>query len=91
MKQGELHSIQFYEDEPWVLAVGGSKGEVAIWDTEESELIRNHFATEAKPYLTKDFKPGQVTEDDGNSDFEDMSDDSEEVKKPTKKSKKTKK
>lgn len=33
LKQGELFSVQFYEDIPWVLAAGGSKGEVAIWDT----------------------------------------------------------
>lgn len=40
LKQGELFSVQFYEDIPWVLAAGGSKGEVAIWDTEESETIK---------------------------------------------------
>ena len=32
---GELFSLSFYKDIPWVLAAGGSKGEVAIWDTEE--------------------------------------------------------
>lgn len=39
LKQGELFSVQFYEDIPWVLAAGGSKGEVAIWDTEESSEV----------------------------------------------------
>jgi periodic tryptophan protein 1 len=33
LKQGELFSVQFYDDIPWVVAAGGSKGEVAIWDT----------------------------------------------------------
>lgn len=49
MKQGVLHSLQFYDDEPWVLAVGGSRGEPAIWDTEEAQSIHDHFAEEAKP------------------------------------------
>ena len=43
LKQGELFSVQFYDDIPWVLAAGGSKGEVAIWDTEESEAIQKHL------------------------------------------------
>jgi periodic tryptophan protein 1 len=43
LKQGELFSVQFYEDIPWVLAAGGSKGEVAIWDTEESVECETHF------------------------------------------------
>lgn len=33
--QGELFSVRFYEDIPWVLAAGGSKGQLCIWDTEE--------------------------------------------------------
>jgi len=43
LKQGELFSVSFYDDISWVLAAGGSKGEVAIWDTEESEAIKKHF------------------------------------------------
>jgi|LauGreDrversion4_2_1035121.scaffolds.fasta_scaffold229808_1 periodic tryptophan protein 1 len=43
LKQGELFSVQFYSDIAWVLAAGGSKGEVAIWDTEESAEIKKHF------------------------------------------------
>lgn len=75
LKQGELFSVQFYDDIPWVLAAGGSKGEVAIWDTEESEAIERHF----KPFLSPDApkEPKAVAvEDDGNSDFEDVSDES---------------
>ena len=96
LKQGSLHSLQFYVDEPWVLAAGGSKGEVAIWDTEESEKIRNHFKEEAKPYLTKNYdsvKPSKIKEEDameeeGNSDdFEDCSDDSESEEDTTEQSK----
>ena len=43
LKQGDLFSVQFYEDIPWVLAAGGSQGQVAIWDTEESENVAKHF------------------------------------------------
>ena len=39
MSMGELFSLSFYRDIPWVLAAGGSKGELAVWDTEESEKI----------------------------------------------------
>lgn len=39
MAMGELFSLSFYKDIPWVLAAGGSKGEIAVWDTEESEKI----------------------------------------------------
>ena len=34
---------QMYKDIPWVLATGGSKGELAIWDTEEDMKIYTHF------------------------------------------------
>jgi periodic tryptophan protein 1 len=40
---GELFSLSYYKDIPWVLAAGGSKGEVAVWDTEENEEIAKHF------------------------------------------------
>lgn len=42
---GELFTVSFYKDIPWVLAAGGSKGEIGVWDTEESDVIGKHFAT----------------------------------------------
>ena len=39
MNMGEIFTLSYYKDIPWVLAAGGSKGELAIWDTEESEAI----------------------------------------------------
>lgn len=84
LKQGELFSVQFYSDIAWVLAAGGSKGEVAIWDTEEDTKIEAHF----RPHLSKDApkEPAvQAVEDDGNSDFEDMDSDEEQVVKSKKK------
>jgi len=43
MKQGELFTMQFCADIPWVLAAAGSNGELAIWDTSENEKVENHF------------------------------------------------
>lgn len=40
MTMGELFSLSFYKDIPWVLAAGGSKGEIAVWDTEENEKVQ---------------------------------------------------
>lgn len=87
--------MRFCEDIPWVLACGGSKGEIAIWDTSESLKIEEHF----KPFLVKgtydeadydiDNNDHEVAAD-GNEDFEDMEEDSDEKPKK-KKSKKSKK
>lgn len=88
-----MHSLQFYQDEAWVLAAGGSQGELCVWDTEESSIIRKHFEKEAGPYLTpnhdkskaesKDKKSknkdqDMAVEEGRDSDFEDCSDSSEE-------------
>lgn len=43
MQMGELFSLSFYKDIPWVLAAGGSKGEIAIWDISENEKVSKHF------------------------------------------------
>ena len=97
LKQGNLHSLQFYQDEAWVLAAGGSQGELCIWDTEESSIIRKHFEKEAGPYLTpnhdkkkadkNDKDQAMAAEDERDSDFEDCSDSESEEKPPVKKAK----
>ena len=87
LKQGELFSVQFYEDIPWVLAAGGSKGEVAIWDTEETSEVASHFGKTLDPNAPKQPEP---MEDDGNDEFEDVSDE-EVVTVKEKKDKKPKK
>lgn len=94
LKQGNLHSLQFYQDEAWVLAAGGSKGELCIWDTEESSVVRAHFEKEAGSHLTPNCNKGKkqkdlsdnemAVEDDDNSDFEDLSDESSEQEVVTK-------
>lgn len=57
---GELFSLSFYNDIPWVLAAGGSKGEVAVWDTEEQEKIQQHFT----PFLDKSRIPDEQFDDE---------------------------
>ena len=47
------------------MAAGGSKGEVAVWDTEESETVAAHFKTSLDPNAPKEPKAVAV-EDDGN-------------------------
>lgn len=96
MKQGDLFTVQMYEDIPWVLATGGQTGQLAIWDTEEDSKVRKHF----KHLLPEKAKTLKKTADRGfgaddadmveggdSSDFEDVDSDEEdetqeEAKKP---------
>ena len=50
-----------YKDIPWVLAAGGSKGELAIWDVEEDMKVYTHFKGE----LSKKAKALKKTADKG--------------------------
>lgn len=85
MAMGELFTVSFYKDIPWVLAAGGSKGEIAVWDTEESESVAKHFSS----FLDKTLVPEDIVDDDEMDDevMDDSSDDGEEVKKSEKKKK----
>jgi hypothetical protein len=80
-----------------VLACGGSKGEIAIWDISESKKVEEHF----KPHLIKGSYDVQDYDIDNTDhelppqedDFEDMDEDDdseEEAKKLMKKDKKYK-
>ena len=66
MKQGELFSMNFCNDIPWVLASGGNNGELAVWDVSENLNIENHF----KNYLIKgtynaeDYDPNAVIQEE---------------------------
>jgi periodic tryptophan protein 1 len=75
---GELFSLSFYKDIPWVLAAGGSKGEVAVWDIEENETISKHFT----PYLDKATVPEEDFDDE--ADQEDDSEEEEAKRRPQK-------
>lgn len=84
--------MRFCQDIPWVLAAGGSQGELAVWDTSESETIEKHFKGFLKEgsYKKEDYNinDANVAHDD---EYESMSDDSDEGEKKKKKKKKDKK
>ena len=77
MAMGELFSLSFYKDIPWVLAAGGSKGEIGVWDVEENETIAKHFAST----LDTSVLDSQEHFDDEEDENEESSED-EKVKKP---------
>ena len=93
LKVGGLFACQFYDDSPWIIAAGGIKGELAIWDLEESELVVKRFQGEdAFNELKKQEKelglegraspePANDSEEDDNSERldheEDMDDEDE--------------
>lgn len=43
MNVGKLLAMQFYGDDPFVLATGGDKGMVAVWECDELSAIESHF------------------------------------------------
>jgi periodic tryptophan protein 1 len=43
MNVGKLMSVRYSHDDPFLLATGGDKGVVAIWESDELETIRGHF------------------------------------------------
>lgn len=77
---GELFTLQFYKDIPWVLATGGAKGEMAVWDLEECEQIKTHFQDQLESLDQKE------DEEEENESVDDEEEEEKEVKK--KKSKK---
>ena len=90
MEQGELFSMQFCQDIPWVLACGGSKGEIAIWDTSESLQIEEHFKGNLikGSYNQEDYDENAIPDPQEDDGFEDISSDGEKKQKKKKKSKK---
>ena len=74
MNMGELFSLSYYQDIPWVLAAGGSKGELAVWDTEENDKVKEYFT----PFLDKRFARQSAEEQDEEEEEKQMEDDDEE-------------
>ena len=48
MGVGDLLCGQFFMNDPYVLAVGGSKGQIALWDTSEQTSIERKFSSRIK-------------------------------------------
>jgi WD40 repeat protein len=87
MNQGDLFSLQFYKDIPWVLAAGGSMGQLAIWDTEECSVIKQHFKDSVNKNapivenasITTDAPSAKSKQTESkDEDFEDVSDEDSE-------------
>jgi WD40 repeat protein len=43
MNVGKLFALQYYTDDPYVLATAGDKGSVAVWECDEAETVKNYF------------------------------------------------
>jgi hypothetical protein len=43
MNVGKLFSLQYYHNDPFLLAAAGDKGMVAVWETDELVQIRERF------------------------------------------------
>jgi WD40 repeat protein len=43
MNVGKLFSLQYFSDSPFLLATGGDKGMVAVWESDEQSVIVEHF------------------------------------------------
>jgi periodic tryptophan protein 1 len=43
MNVGKLFTMQFFADDPFVLATAGDKGSVAVWESDEADIIQKHF------------------------------------------------
>ena len=47
MNVGKLFALQYYTDDPFVLATAGDKGSVAVWECDEAETVKNYFQDRA--------------------------------------------
>jgi len=57
---------------PWVVAAGGSQGELAIWDVSETKAIEKHF----KEYLIAgSYDASDYNKDAVDDDYESMDED----------------
>jgi len=39
----QLFTLEFYSDSPYILATGGTGGQIGVWDTEENGVIAERF------------------------------------------------
>lgn len=74
-QMGELFTLSYYKDIPWVLAAGGSKGELAVWDTEENENLQKHFTPFIDPTKVQQKPFDEESDEEVKSGDEDSSDD----------------
>eukprot|EP01038_Epipyxis_sp_PR26KG_P005755 gene5755-7945_t len=58
MNVGKLFTLQFCMDEPFLLAAAGDKGIVAVWESDEMEVIANHFGSRLTEIETSNAQQG---------------------------------
>ena len=46
---GKLFALKFYPDDPFLLAAGGDQGVVAVWESDEQEVVRSRFEGRTMP------------------------------------------
>ena len=49
MNVGKLFTLQYYQDDPFMMASAGDKGMVAVWESDELAAITDHFQNRVKP------------------------------------------
>mmetsp|Transcript_9763 Transcript_9763/g.17064 ORF Transcript_9763/g.17064 Transcript_9763/m.17064 type:complete len:496 (+) Transcript_9763:178-1665(+) len=78
MNVGKLYSVSIYPSSPWLLSCGGSGNELAIWDMEHEDAIRNRFAGRIGESIVApegeepDFEAAMATGDDVATALESM-------------------
>ena len=87
MAAGALFSVQYFTNEPFLMAAGGDAGVLALWESESQEEIAQHFKGRVQmsgPVAGAEVQVG--TGEDEDEDEEDMETD-EVVQKPKTKAK----
>jgi periodic tryptophan protein 1 len=71
MNVGNLFSINFSKDEPFLLATGGDSGIVAVWDCDEQQIIKDYFEgrNQSKPSPYTSLTVGSSADATSNSDL----------------------
>lgn len=67
MSVGKLFSLSFYNDDPFIVAAGGDKGVLGVWESDEQTAISERFETRI---LTEDQVNDKKKEFSGLGDFE---------------------
>lgn len=65
MNVGRLFTLQYYSDDSFALAAAGEQGVVAVWESDEQEILLNHFSSRARPIKSLySFNTEKVSEGD---------------------------
>ena len=65
---GDVFCVNYYQDDPFLLACGGEDGKVALWETAESTAVSRKFRKRAKAAVASE--SGEDVEEDVEDDKE---------------------